>query len=357
MRRYNKKDSSNRRGSSSSQQNEDNPPQQEGYRPTFYVFFIFFNEICHFILPLANFTYHSMTQSLPKANYPKSQKHVRAYVAEFDSTNFTYHSFRFCLALSFDYELSLSRFHGLSMVVTVKLEENEGKKRKNFGSGRKPKYLKTGRSGRRTASGNRIGIVYRWQRTRSGGGQRQSLPAANSRGVGKPLFTFGKLYLPLHHKSLPATNSPKSENILRVAYVAQFASVKFTYYTDQSKKLLKVTKKQEKYKIQKIQILWKQTTHQTQLYDLAVSLLPGLVVKEVDLLCVAIEPALKDPESCIQKKAYKVLSTILEDFKLVRILSSSLQQKEAERRAKPDEIANRRRKREQDPEEIKRLRN
>ncbi|KAL4578650.1 hypothetical protein LXL04_014778 [Taraxacum kok-saghyz] len=95
----------------------------------------------------------------------------------------------------------------------------------------------------------------------------------------------------------------------------------------------------------------------TQLYDLAVSLLPGLVVKEVDLLCVAIEPALKDPESCIQKKAYKVLSTILEDFKLVRILSSSLQQKEAERRAKPDEIANRRRKSEQDPEAIKRLRN
>ncbi|KAL4572212.1 hypothetical protein LXL04_018982 [Taraxacum kok-saghyz] len=50
----------------------------------------------------------------------------------------------------------------------------------------------------------------------------------------------------------------------------------------------------------------------TQLYDLAVSLLPGLGVKEVDLLFVAIEPALKDPESSIQKKAYKVLSTILE---------------------------------------------
>ncbi|KAL4580586.1 hypothetical protein LXL04_016786 [Taraxacum kok-saghyz] len=45
----------------------------------------------------------------------------------------------------------------------------------------------TGRSGRRTASGNRIGIVYRRERTRSGGGQRQSLPATNSRGVGKPL--------------------------------------------------------------------------------------------------------------------------------------------------------------------------
>ncbi|XP_023756589.1 uncharacterized protein LOC111905146 [Lactuca sativa] len=49
-----------------------------------------------------------------------------------------------------------------------------------------------------------------------------------------------------------------------------------------------------------------------QLYDLAVALLPGLGVKEVDLLFVAIEPALKDTDSSIQKKAYKVLSTILE---------------------------------------------
>ncbi|GJV45364.1 RRP12-like protein [Tanacetum coccineum] len=49
-----------------------------------------------------------------------------------------------------------------------------------------------------------------------------------------------------------------------------------------------------------------------QLFDLAVSLLPGLGTKEVDLLFVAIIPTLKDAESLIQKKAYKVLSTILE---------------------------------------------
>lgn len=49
-----------------------------------------------------------------------------------------------------------------------------------------------------------------------------------------------------------------------------------------------------------------------QLYDLAVALLPGLGTNEVDLLFVAVEPALKDAESSIQKKAYKVLSTILE---------------------------------------------
>lgn len=53
------------------------------------------------------------------------------------------------------------------------------------------------------------------------------------------------------------------------------------------------------------------TSYRARLYDLAVSLLPGLGTKEVDLLFVAIEPALKDAESSIQKKAYKVLSTIL----------------------------------------------
>ncbi|KAD6455114.1 hypothetical protein E3N88_09820 [Mikania micrantha] len=49
-----------------------------------------------------------------------------------------------------------------------------------------------------------------------------------------------------------------------------------------------------------------------KLYDLAVALLPGIGTEEIDLLFVAIEPALKDTESLIQKKAYKVLSTILE---------------------------------------------
>lgn len=48
-----------------------------------------------------------------------------------------------------------------------------------------------------------------------------------------------------------------------------------------------------------------------QLFDLAVSLLPGLNAKEIDLLFVAIKPALRDDEGLIQKKAYKVLSIIL----------------------------------------------
>ncbi|XP_052181613.1 uncharacterized protein LOC127794500 [Diospyros lotus] len=48
-----------------------------------------------------------------------------------------------------------------------------------------------------------------------------------------------------------------------------------------------------------------------QLLDLAVALLPGLDAEETDLLFAAIEPALKDADGLIQKKAYKVLSVIL----------------------------------------------
>ncbi|OVA08308.1 putative domain NUC173 [Macleaya cordata] len=50
-----------------------------------------------------------------------------------------------------------------------------------------------------------------------------------------------------------------------------------------------------------------------QLLDLAVSLLPGLDSKEVDLLFIAVKPALQDGEGLVQKKAYKILSIILRD--------------------------------------------
>ncbi|KAJ7979205.1 RRP12-like protein [Quillaja saponaria] len=49
------------------------------------------------------------------------------------------------------------------------------------------------------------------------------------------------------------------------------------------------------------------------LIDLAVSLMPGLNAKEIDLLFIAIKPALQDVEGVIQKKAYKVLSILLKD--------------------------------------------
>ncbi|KAL2470154.1 ARM repeat superfamily protein [Abeliophyllum distichum] len=47
-----------------------------------------------------------------------------------------------------------------------------------------------------------------------------------------------------------------------------------------------------------------------QLLDLAVSLLPGLDAKEIDILVVPIQRGLKDIEGLIQKKAYKALSMI-----------------------------------------------
>ncbi|MCE3049221.1 hypothetical protein HAX54_044413 [Datura stramonium] len=50
-----------------------------------------------------------------------------------------------------------------------------------------------------------------------------------------------------------------------------------------------------------------------QLFDLAVSFLPGLYAQEIDVMFHAIKHALKDEEGLIQKKAYKVLSTILRD--------------------------------------------
>ncbi|KAF7836830.1 RRP12-like protein [Senna tora] len=48
-----------------------------------------------------------------------------------------------------------------------------------------------------------------------------------------------------------------------------------------------------------------------QLLDLAVSMLPGLKFKEIDLLYIAIKPTLQDAEGVIQKKGYKVLSMML----------------------------------------------
>lgn len=50
-----------------------------------------------------------------------------------------------------------------------------------------------------------------------------------------------------------------------------------------------------------------------RLFDLAVSLLPGLDDKERELLFVAVKPALQDVEGLIQKRAYKVLSVILKN--------------------------------------------
>jgi ribosomal RNA-processing protein 12 len=50
-----------------------------------------------------------------------------------------------------------------------------------------------------------------------------------------------------------------------------------------------------------------------QLFDLAASLLPGLNAQQVDVLFVAIKPALKDQDGLLQKKSYKVLSIMLKN--------------------------------------------
>ncbi|KAK6941256.1 putative domain NUC173 [Dillenia turbinata] len=50
-----------------------------------------------------------------------------------------------------------------------------------------------------------------------------------------------------------------------------------------------------------------------KLFDLAVSFLPGLDPEEINLLVVAIKPALEDDDGLVQKKAYKALSVILKD--------------------------------------------
>ncbi|GFP87210.1 rrp12-like protein [Phtheirospermum japonicum] len=55
------------------------------------------------------------------------------------------------------------------------------------------------------------------------------------------------------------------------------------------------------------------STARAQLFDLAVSLLPGLNSKEIDLLFIALKPALKDVDGLIQKKAYRALSLLFQD--------------------------------------------
>ncbi|KAJ8751028.1 hypothetical protein K2173_016209 [Erythroxylum novogranatense] len=61
-----------------------------------------------------------------------------------------------------------------------------------------------------------------------------------------------------------------------------------------------------------------------RLFDLAMSLLSGLDGKEIGVLYTAVKPALQDMEGLVQKKAYKVLSTILQ--KSDEFLSSALEE-------------------------------
>ncbi|KAJ0598341.1 putative armadillo-like helical protein [Helianthus annuus] len=87
-------------------------------------------------------------------------------------------------------------------------------------------------------------------------------------------------------------------------------SVVSKLYKSTMQKLVKVT--QEAGKINNSSNGNSPSLTRAKLYDLAVALLPGFGTMEVDHLFDAVKPALKDTESLIQKKAYKILSTILE---------------------------------------------
>ncbi|XP_074269300.1 uncharacterized protein LOC141592498 [Silene latifolia] len=88
------------------------------------------------------------------------------------------------------------------------------------------------------------------------------------------------------------------------------------FFMETMTKLLKVTQDVGRMENSKssMQIDNNSLSHQrAQLFDLAVSLLPGLEISQTELLYCAMKPALKDVDGSIQKKAYKVLSMVLKN--------------------------------------------
>lgn len=93
-----------------------------------------------------------------------------------------------------------------------------------------------------------------------------------------------------------------------------------SFYMKTMKKLLVVTREASKSKDSKNSNLMQidnsnegsVSAARAQLFDIAVSLLPGLDSKEIDALFSAVQPALKDDDGLIQKKAYRVLSMIFQ---------------------------------------------
>ncbi|KAM0969999.1 hypothetical protein EV1_017912 [Malus domestica] len=108
-------------------------------------------------------------------------------------------------------------------------------------------------------------------------------------------------------------NTTKDDAGCLQSTIGEFASISdkevvSRYFRSTLVKLLKVTEEARKAESSR-----DSNTMRAQLFDLAVSLLPGLDAKEVDVLFSAIKTALQDNEGLIQKKAYKVLSIILRD--------------------------------------------
>ncbi|KAM2313831.1 hypothetical protein ACFX1S_026933 [Malus domestica] len=108
-------------------------------------------------------------------------------------------------------------------------------------------------------------------------------------------------------------NTTKDDAGCLQSTIGEFASISdkevvSRYFRSTLVKLLKVTEEARKAESSR-----DSNTTRAQLFDLAVSLLPGLDEKEVDVLFSAIKTALQDNEGLIQKKAYKVLSFVLRD--------------------------------------------
>ncbi|KAM0003297.1 putative armadillo-like helical protein [Helianthus debilis subsp. tardiflorus] len=119
------------------------------------------------------------------------------------------------------------------------------------------------------------------------------------------LSTLSRVFM----KSTKDDGGSLQRTIGEFAYIAD-KSVVSKLYKSTMQKLVKVT--QEAGKINNSSNETSPSLTRAKLYDLAVALLPGFGTTEVDHLFDAVEPALRDTESLIQKKAYKILSTILE---------------------------------------------
>ncbi|KMT03366.1 hypothetical protein BVRB_8g190570 [Beta vulgaris subsp. vulgaris] len=121
---------------------------------------------------------------------------------------------------------------------------------------------------------------------------------------------------------LNSTNDPGGSLQATIGEFASIASkdVVSSIFKTKMKRLLKVTinANQVENSRDSMQIDSSSTENslsreRAHLFDLAVSLLPGLGTQEIDVLFTAIIPALKDVDGLIQKKAYKVLSIILKN--------------------------------------------
>lgn len=117
--------------------------------------------------------------------------------------------------------------------------------------------------------------------------------------------------------------SPKDDGGLLQSTIHEFSSIADKevvkrIYLKTMQKLLAVTQKATKADNSRDSISMRiddsSNDSRARLFDLAVSLLPGLDGEQINVLYSAVKPALQDMEGLIQKRAYKVLSIILQRY-------------------------------------------